>query len=109
MTYKVELTNSGWASLYDCVDYLAFSVGGTGNMQAVINFVDDYENTIRCIKRDAVGYNLVDEPNLRTHNIRKIHFLKMHYKILYRVEGNTAYIESIVHGNQSLANVRIGF
>ena len=107
MVFKVELTDSGWASYQDCLDYLVYSVGGAGNIQAAINFLNDFGCVFRYIEQGALGYPIMEDPELEFRQLRKVHFPRMSYKALYRVIGSNAYIEFVMHDRQAFENIEL--
>ena len=108
MAYKIEFTKNGWATFCHNVDYLATQVGGFGNAQASRSFVKDYHETIKLLKCNAEGYPISEHPKLKVRNIRKIHFRKLRYKILFHiVDSSTVHVDMVIHDYQDIENIKL--
>ena len=105
MVYQVKFTVRGRESFRQIADYLMQRVGGIGNAQAAINFLNDYDETLKKIELGAEAYAFCEDEELRKRGVRKVRFLKHNYKIFYHVIERTAYIEAILHDKQDFENV----
>ena len=79
------------------VSYLLFV---KKNEQAAQNLLNDFEATKISLSNVAGSLKLCDNPKLKELVYRRIHFLSHRYFILYRIENDTVFIDSIFHEMQ---------
>ena len=76
------------------VSYLLFV---KKNEQAAQNLLNDFEATKISLSNVAGSLKLCDNPKLRELGYRRINFLSHRYFILYRIENDTVFVDSIFH------------
>ena len=101
MDYKVVITEDAKADLDAFIGYLLFE---KKNRQAATAVLDDFELTKESLKRVAVSLKLCDNPKLNSLGYRHINFLSNRYFMLYRIEGDTAVVDNILHELQDYEN-----
>jgi plasmid stabilization system protein ParE len=97
MDYKINLSQSAEEDLDRFVAYLLFE---KKSEQAAKNLLDDFERTKESLSHVAGSLKLCENPNLKELGYRKINFLSHRYFMLYRIEGNKVFIDSIFHDLQ---------
>ena len=99
MAYKYKYTNNFTTAFNHYLDYLLYSVGGTGSIQAATNFLRDFDDTISLIADFPFGFTTCEDLDLP--NEQKIHFRHLKYKIFYHIENNdTIIVDLICHDSQ---------
>ena len=101
MEYKVVVTIDAEKDLDNFIKYLIVE---KGNLQAAKNVLDDYESTIKSLRHMAESIKLCDNPRLYQLNYRRINFMHHRYFMLYRIENNVVFIDSIFHELQDYEN-----
>lgn len=101
MDYKINLTQSAEEDLNHFVAYLLFE---KENVQAAKNLLDDFERTKESLSHAAGSLRFCENPRLKELGYRRINFLSHKYFMLYRVEGNLVFIDSIFHELQDYEN-----
>lgn len=94
MVYKVVLMKSAEDDLDRFVSYLLFV---KKNEQVALNLLNDFEATKISLSNVAESLKLCDNPKLKELGYRRIHFLSHRYFILYRIENDTVFVDSIFH------------
>ena len=107
MKFKVVLTDTGWATLRRCTDYLLNYVGGFGNSQAAISFLSDFTETAARLKNNAASHPILENSYFNQLGIRKIHFIRHKYKLLYHIKKQTAFIDYVLHDRQDIGLIRL--
>ncbi len=69
------------------VQYLLFA---KKNKQAAKNVLDDFEDTIKKLKKVASSLKVCDNPRLQSFGYRRINFQQHRYFMLYRIENDIA-------------------
>jgi len=101
MDYKVNLMQSAEEDLDNFIAYLLFE---KKNEQAAQNFLDDFERTKESLCHAAGSFKLCENAKLKALGYRRVNFLSHRYFMLYRVEGNMVFIDSIFHELQDYEN-----
>lgn len=94
MDYRIVVTENAEMDLDNFVQYLLFI---KQNEQAAKNLMDDFDSTLRSLESVAGSLKLCDNPRLKEEGYRRINFLEHRNFILYRVERDVVYIDSIFH------------
>lgn len=94
MDYKVNLMQTAANDLDMFVKYLLFE---KKNEQVARNLLDDFEKTKDNLSRVAGSLKLCENPNLRKLGYRRINFLAHRYFMLYRIENDMVFVDSIFH------------
>lgn len=94
MDYKIIITEDVEEDLDRFVRYLLLE---KKNEQAAGNLLDDFEATISSLSRAAGSLNLCGNNHLKELGYRRINFLAHRYFLLYRIEGNTVFVDKIFH------------
>lgn len=70
-----------------------------------MNILSDAEDTLKRLSNMADSLKLCE--NIRLHDLgyRKIHFKRHNYLMLYRIEGNKAYVDAVYHDLQDYENI----
>ena len=101
MDYKVVVTSDAEDDLERFVNYLIFE---KKNIQAAENVLNDYDATIESLKHVAGSLRLCDNPKLHQLKYRRINFLNHKYFMLYRIQDNVVFVDSIFHELQDYEN-----
>lgn len=101
LTYKVVISEDALSDLRKYVDYL---INVKESLQAASNLLDDYDQTIDALSSVAGSLKLCDSPNMKKRNLRRINFLHHNYFMLYRFDGQTAFVTNIFHGLEDADN-----
>ena len=88
MDYKVVVTSDAEEDLDRFLQYLLFE---KKNEPAAGNILDDFGDTLNCLKNVAGSLSLCENQRLR-------------YFMLYRIEENTVFIDDIFHELQDYEN-----
>lgn len=97
MDYEVILTNPAREQLEQIVYYILYQLK---NEQAAKNVIRDADDTKLRLSYVAGNLKLCKDPQLRALGYRIIHFKQHKYFMLYRIEGNTVYVDRIYHDLQ---------
>ena len=101
MDYSVVMMGDAEEDLDRFIYYLLYE---KKNKQAARNLLDDFEKTKESLSKVAGGLKLCDNPKLKELGYRRINFLSHRYFMLYRIEGNTVFVDSIFHELQDYEN-----
>lgn len=101
MDYKVVLMESAEEDLDRFIHYLLFE---KQSEQAARNLLNDFEATTKSLANVAGSLKLCDNPKLKVLGYRRINFLSHRYFMLYRIEGNIVFVDSIFHELQDYEN-----
>lgn len=101
MDYKIFITEDAEEDLGIFVRYLLFE---KMNEQAASNLLDDFEATINSLSHVAGSLKVCDNPCLKELGYRRINFLTHRYFMLYRIDGDTVFIDNIFHELQDYEN-----
>lgn len=104
MDYKVLITSNAEADLEGFIRYLLYE---KKSEQAASNVLNDFEATKQILTKVAGSLKLCDNPKLSVLGYRRINFMSHRYFMLYRIEGETAVVDSIVHELQDYENKMI--
>lgn len=102
MDYRVVMMEGAEEDLDRFVVYLLFE---KKNEQAARNLLDDFEKTKISLSSVAGSLKLCDNPKLKELGYRRINFLTHRYFMLYRIEGNTVFVDNIFHELQDYENL----
>lgn len=103
MDYKVVVTSDAEENLDRFIQYLLLEK----NEQAARNVLDDFEDTLNCLKNVAGSLSLCENQRLRALDYHRINFLRHRYFMLYRIEENLVFIDNIFHELQDCENKMI--
>ena len=101
MDYKVVVTSDAEEDLDRFLQYLLFE---KKNEPAAGNILDDFGDTLNCLKNVAGSLSLCENQRLRALGYHRINFLRHRYFMLYRIEENTVFIDDIFHELQDYEN-----
>ena len=101
MDYKVYITSEAEEDLHHYIQYLLFE---KENKQAAKNVLDDFAETIEKLKHMADSLKLCDNLKLKKLGYRRMNFLKHRYFMLYRIENNVVFVDSVFHELQDYEN-----
>lgn len=101
MDYEVVMSNKAEVQLEKFIYYILVELG---NEQAAVSVLDDAEAAKLRLSRTAGSLKLCDNPKLREAGYRVIHFEHHKYLMIYRLDGNIAYVEGIYHELQNYEN-----
>ena len=99
--YNVIISPKAYSQLEDYLAYIQYTLL---NSQAAKSVWLDAKETADELTRAAGSLKLCDNPKLKEFGYRAISFKRHNYVMLYRVEGNTAYVEAIFHQRQDYEN-----
>ncbi|MBD5543846.1 MAG: type II toxin-antitoxin system RelE/ParE family toxin [Lachnospiraceae bacterium] len=94
MDYKVVMMEGAQEELDRFVMYLLFE---KKSEQAARNLLNDFETTSVSLSNIAGRLKLCDNPKLKELGYRRINFLSHRYFMLYRIVGNTVFVDNIFH------------
>ena len=97
MAYKIVITSDAEADLDAFLSYLLFV---KKNEQAAVNLINDFEDTKNNLANVAGTLKYCDNPKLKALGYKRLNFLSHNYFMLFRIEGNTAIVDSIFHALQ---------
>ena len=102
MDYKVVVTSDAEEDLDRFLQYLLFE---KKNEQAAGNILDDFGDTLNCLKNVAGSLSLCENQRLRALGYHRINFFK-NIDILCSIESkkNTVFIDDIFHELQDYEN-----
>ncbi len=100
-SYRVIVSPKALSQLESYVDYIQFTLL---NKQAAESVWQDAIETSKQLQNVAGSLRLCRHPKLNALGYRPICFIKHRYIMLYRVEGNTAYVDAIYHQLQDYEN-----
>lgn len=92
MDYKIFITEDAEKDLDRYVRYLLFE---KKSEQAAGNLLDDFEATKNSLSRVAASLKVCDNPHLKELGYRRINFLAHRYFMLYRIEEDVVFVDSI--------------
>ena len=101
-SYKVIVSPRALTQLDDYVSYVHYTLL---NPIAAENIWRDAKRTQETLSTLAGSLKLCDHPILRKLGYHTIKLEKYDYAMLYRVEGNTAYVDGIYHLMQDYENL----
>lgn len=104
MDYKVIITEDAEADMDKFVHY---PLSEKKNEQAAINLIDDFEATIAILGHAAESLKMCGNQHLKELGYRRINFMSHRYFMLYRVEENKVFVDSIFHELQDYENKMI--
>ncbi len=102
MGYKVVLTDPAREQFEQIIYYILYQLG---NEQAADNVIRDADGTKLCLSHIAGNLKLCEDTKLRALGYRTIHFKQHKYFMLYRIDGNTVYVDGIYHDLQDYENL----
>ncbi len=102
MEYEVLLTTQAKMDFRRIINYLLYELESE---QAATNVVNDMENTLDRLSHIAGSLKFCEDSRLRALGYRTIHFRRHKYSMLYRIEGNRAYVDGIYHNLQDYENI----
>ena len=101
MCPTVHNRESTVCTIHRFLQYLPFE---KKNEQAAGNILDDFGDTLNCLKNVAGSLSLCENQRLRALGYHRINFLRHRYFMLYRIEENTVFIDDIFHELQDYEN-----
>ncbi|MCM1127133.1 MAG: type II toxin-antitoxin system RelE/ParE family toxin [Lachnospiraceae bacterium] len=104
MDYKVIITEDAETDMDNFLHYLLFE---KKNEQAVCNLIDDFEATITSLTHVAESLKMCENQHLKKLGYRRMNFMSHRYFMLYRVEGDTVFVDNIFHELQDYENKMI--
>ncbi len=99
--YDVIISPKALSQLDGYIEYIQCTLL---NEQAAKAVWDDAMDTRDKLAEVAGSLKLCDNKKLQDLGYHRINFLRHRYLMLYRVEGNTAYVEAIYHQLQDYEN-----
>ena len=101
LTCKVVISEDALSDLRRYVNYL---IHIKKNPQAASNLLNDYDETIDALSSAGGSLKLCESPNMKKRNLRRINFLHHNYFMLYRFDGQTAFVTNIFHALEDADN-----
>ncbi len=102
MDYNVTISDLAEVQLDRIIYHVLYKLK---NPQAAQNILSDFENTKAKLSRVANSLKLCDDSHLQALGYRTIHLERHQYLMVYRIEGNIAYVEGIYHDLQDYENI----
>lgn len=105
-TYQYSFSTKATNSVNNCLYYLLYYIGGTGNPQAASNFIKNLDLTLEKISHSAEAYAICEEEQLSKINQRKAHFAHMQYKVFFHIDKNgVVIIDLVAHDMQDYSRI----
>ena len=101
MQYNVRLSTLAEAQ-YDTI--LSYISNKLKNPQALINIMDDYDETISVLEKAAGSFGFCKSIRLKKMGFHKINFQKHRYLFVYRIVRDEVIIEGMYHELQDYEN-----
>ena len=102
VSYKVIVSPKALAQLDDYVSYVHYTLL---NPIAAKSMLNDAKKTRKTLSTVAGSLKPCDHPKLRELGYHALKFEKHDYAMLYRVDGETAYVDGIYHMMQDYENL----
>ncbi len=100
-SFDVIISPKALAQLNDYIDYIQYTLM---NDQAAHNVWQDALDTRKKLSEVAGSLKPCAHPLLKKYGYHQINFLRHRYLMLYRIEGQAAYIDAIYHQLQDYEN-----
>lgn len=100
-SYKVTITPDALDMLNQRLAYLLFVKKSEQAYDAV---EEDYYDTLKELSNVAGAIQEPNEPELNSRGLRRIHFLRHRYVMLYWLDGNEAVVVYIFHETEDYLN-----
>lgn len=101
MQYNIELSELAEKQYDNILSYIANELK---NEQALLAVMDDFDNCIEILSKDAGVFSYCKSERLKSMKLRQMHFKKHRYIFIYRIIENRAIIEGIYHELQDYEN-----
>ncbi len=102
VSYKVVVSPKALAQLDDYISYVHYTLLNPIAAKSILN---DAKETRETLAKVAGSLKLCDHPTLHKLGYHAIKFEKHDYAMLYRVEGETVYVDGIYHLMQDYENL----
>lgn len=102
MGFEVIFSEQAEQNLDRIINYCLYKLKNT---QAAMNILSDAEDTLKRLSNVADSLKLCENTRLHDLGYRKIHFKRHNYFMLYRIEGNKAYVDAVYHDLQDYENI----
>ena len=106
MAYKVVITERAKQSLSRYIRYTAVILK---NREAAISIRDDAKDTKERLSRIADVLPICYDLELAKLGYRKISFRNYDFFMLYRIEGNTVFVDNMYHELQDYESTITGY
>ena len=93
-TYKVHVSEDAEYDFEKAVEYLVLE---KRNVQAALAIADDYDETLDSLGSVAGSLKLINEEPFHSEEYRIIRFRRHRYYFVYKVEGNVAIVDRMLH------------
>lgn len=100
-SFDVIISPKALTQLNSYIDYLQYTLL---NDQAAYNMWQDALETRNQLSKVAGSLKLCSQPQLKKNGYHVISFQRHRYLMLYRLEGQTAYVDAIYHQLQDYEN-----
>ncbi len=100
--FKVIVSPRALAQLDDYISYVHYTLLNPIAAKSILN---DAKETRETLAKVAGSLKLCDHPTLHKLGYYAIKFEKHDYAMLYRAEGETAYVDGIYHMMQDFENL----
>ena len=101
-SFDVIISPKALSQLNSYIDYLQYTLL---NEQAAQNVWQDALETREQLSKVAGSLKLCTHPQLKKSGYYIINFLRHRYIMLYRIEGQTAYVDAIYHQLQDYESI----
>ena len=102
--YKVIISPKALEQLDDYISYIHYTLLNPAAAQSMLS---DAEKTRKTLELSAGSLKLCSHSLLHELGYRVIKFEKHNYAMLYRIEGDIAYVDGIYHMMQDYENLFI--
>ena len=99
--YKVIVADAAKQRLHEYLNYLKYDLG---SQQAAKSVYKDYVATRKRLEDAAGSLKVCDDPDLNVLGYHRINFRHHDYFLMYRVDGNYAYVDYVFHGLEDYKN-----
>lgn len=101
MQFNVELSDLAIEQYDKFLDYIYHTLL---NPQAAAGLMQDFDDTISILERQADSFGYCASEQLRKLKFRKINFQRHRYLFVYRVDQNKVIVEGMYHELQDYEN-----
>ena len=101
MQFNVELSELAEKQYDNILSYISNVLK---NPQALESIMDDFDDTIGTLEREADTLGFCKSKRLKEMGLRKIGFARHRYLLVYHIKGNQVIVEGMYHELQDYEN-----
>ena len=100
-TYRVVTTDEAKSQMREYLSYIKYELK---NPEAARAVRDDWKETTKALKSVAASIGDPDSSKLIKRNLKKMHFRRHNYVMLFRIKNNVVEVVNIYHNLQDYEN-----